>query len=37
VSQITSQAGYASATTFREQFTARRGVPPSDYRSAFKR
>jgi transcriptional regulator GlxA family with amidase domain len=29
--------GYRSAAVFREQFTARRGVAPRDYRRAFSR
>jgi transcriptional regulator GlxA family with amidase domain len=27
--------GYRSAAVFREQFSARRGVAPRDYRRAF--
>jgi transcriptional regulator GlxA family with amidase domain len=35
VEQIAARVGYRSAAVFREQFTARRGVAPRDYRKTF--
>jgi transcriptional regulator GlxA family with amidase domain len=35
IEQIAGQVGYRSAAVFREQFTARRGIPPRDYRRTF--
>jgi transcriptional regulator GlxA family with amidase domain len=35
IERIADQVGYRSAAVFREQFTARRGVPPRDYRRTF--
>jgi transcriptional regulator GlxA family with amidase domain len=37
IEQIASQVGYRSAAVFREQFTARRGLAPRDYRRTFRR
>ena len=37
VEQIAARIGYRSAAVFREQFTARRGLPPRDYRRTFSR
>jgi transcriptional regulator GlxA family with amidase domain len=37
VEQIAARAGYRSAAVFREQFTARRGIAPRDYRKTFSR
>jgi transcriptional regulator GlxA family with amidase domain len=37
IEQIAGMVGYRSAAVFREQFTARRGVAPRDYRRAFSR
>ena len=37
VEQIAARVGYRSAAVFREQFTARRGVAPRDYRRTFAR
>jgi hypothetical protein len=37
IEQIADRVGYRSAAVFREQFTARRGVPPRDYRQTFRR
>lgn len=37
IEQIAGQVGYRSAAVFREQFTARRGIPPRDYRQTFGR
>ncbi|MFF5212123.1 GlxA family transcriptional regulator [Streptosporangium sp. NPDC000396] len=36
VENIAHQVGYRSAAVFREQFALRRGVPPRDYRRAFR-
>ncbi|GAA2801054.1 helix-turn-helix domain-containing protein [Nonomuraea dietziae] len=36
VENIAHHVGYGSAAVFREQFALRRGVPPRDYRRAFK-
>ncbi|MFI9437332.1 MULTISPECIES: GlxA family transcriptional regulator [Streptosporangium] len=36
VESIAHQVGYAGAAVFREQFALRRGVPPRDYRRAFR-
>src|SRR5581483_10274263 len=36
IEQIADRVGYRSAAVFREQFTARRGVPPRDYRQTFR-
>jgi transcriptional regulator GlxA family with amidase domain len=35
VEQIAERVGYRSAAVFREQFAARRGLAPRDYRRAF--
>jgi transcriptional regulator GlxA family with amidase domain len=35
IEQIAGRVGYRSAAVFREQFTARRGVAPRDYRRTF--
>jgi transcriptional regulator GlxA family with amidase domain len=35
VEQIAGQVGFRSAAVFREQFVARRGVAPRDYRRTF--
>jgi hypothetical protein len=35
--RIAELTGYGSAAVLREQFTARRGVPPRDYRRSFAR
>jgi transcriptional regulator GlxA family with amidase domain len=35
VEQIAGRVGYRSAAVFREQFTARRGLAPRDYRRTF--
>src|SRR6185437_16270312 len=35
VEQIAGQVGFRSAAVFREQFAARRGVAPRDYRRTF--
>ena len=35
VEQIADRVGYRSAAVFREQFAARRGLAPRDYRRAF--
>jgi transcriptional regulator GlxA family with amidase domain len=37
VEEIAERVGYRSAAVFREQFTARRGVAPRDYRRTFSR
>jgi transcriptional regulator GlxA family with amidase domain len=37
VEQIAERVGYRSAAVFREQFTARRGLAPRDYRRTFSR
>ncbi len=37
IEQIADRVGYRSAAVFREQFTARRGVAPRDYRRTFSR
>ena len=37
VEQIAERAGYRSAAVFREQFAARRGLAPRDYRRTFSR
>jgi transcriptional regulator GlxA family with amidase domain len=37
VEQIAARVGYRSAAVFREQFAARRGVAPRDYRKTFGR
>lgn len=37
IEQIADRVGYRSAAVFREQFTARRGVAPRDYRRTFRR
>jgi transcriptional regulator GlxA family with amidase domain len=37
VEQIAARVGYRSAAVFREQFTARRGIAPRDYRKTFSR
>src|SRR6266571_676329 len=37
IEQIADQVGYRSAAVFREQFTARRGIAPRDYRRTFRR
>ena len=37
VEQIAARVGYRNAAVFREQFTARRGVAPRDYRRTFSR
>ncbi|MFF5235486.1 GlxA family transcriptional regulator [Dactylosporangium sp. NPDC000521] len=34
--QIAQQAGYSSAAALRQQFLQRRGIPPRDYRRAFR-
>jgi transcriptional regulator GlxA family with amidase domain len=35
VEQIAERVGYRSAAVFREQFAARRGLAPRDYRRTF--
>jgi transcriptional regulator GlxA family with amidase domain len=35
VEEIAERVGYRSAAVFREQFAARRGLPPRDYRRTF--
>ena len=35
IEQIAERVGYRSSAVFREQFTARRGVAPRDYRRTF--
>jgi transcriptional regulator GlxA family with amidase domain len=35
IEQIADRVGYRNASVFREQFTARRGVAPRDYRRTF--
>ena len=35
VEQVAERVGYRSAAVFREQFTARRGLAPRDYRRTF--
>lgn len=35
VERIAAMVGYANTAAFREQFIARRGLPPRDYRRAF--
>jgi len=37
IEQIAARVGYRSAAVFREQFAARRGVAPRDYRKMFAR
>jgi len=37
IEQIAGMVGYRSAAVFREQFAARRGVAPRDYRRSFSR
>ena len=37
VEQIAERVGYRSAAVFREQFAARRGLAPRDYRRTFSR
>jgi transcriptional regulator GlxA family with amidase domain len=37
VEQVAERAGYRSAAVFREQFAARRGLAPRDYRRTFSR
>jgi transcriptional regulator GlxA family with amidase domain len=37
IEQIAARVGYRSAAVFREQFAARRGVAPRDYRKMFDR
>jgi transcriptional regulator GlxA family with amidase domain len=37
VEQIAEQVGYRSSAVFREQFAARRGLAPRDYRRTFSR
>ena len=37
IEQIAARVGYRSAAVFREQFAARRGVAPRDYRKTFDR
>lgn len=37
VEQIAEHVGYRSAAVFREQFSARRGIPPRTYRRTFTR
>jgi transcriptional regulator GlxA family with amidase domain len=37
IEQIAARVGYRSAAVFREQFAARRGVAPRDYRKMFGR
>jgi transcriptional regulator GlxA family with amidase domain len=37
VEQIAERVGYRSASVFREQFAARRGLAPRDYRRTFHR
>ncbi len=37
IEQIAGLVGYRSVAVFREQFIARRGVAPRDYRRAFSR
>jgi len=36
IEQIAGRVGYRNAAGFRDQFTARRGVPPRDYRQTFR-
>ncbi|WP_218177730.1 GlxA family transcriptional regulator [Amycolatopsis australiensis] len=36
IEEVARRVGYTSATVFREQFAARRGVAPRDYRRAFR-
>jgi transcriptional regulator GlxA family with amidase domain len=35
IDQVAQRVGYHNASVFREQFTARRGLPPRDYRRTF--
>jgi transcriptional regulator GlxA family with amidase domain len=35
IEQIAERVGYRTPSVFREQFTARRGLPPRDYRRTF--
>jgi transcriptional regulator GlxA family with amidase domain len=35
IEQIAERVGYRSAAVFREQFAARRGLAPRDYRRTF--
>ena len=37
IEQIAERVGYRNSSWFREQFTARRGLPPRDYRRTFSR
>jgi transcriptional regulator GlxA family with amidase domain len=37
IEEVARRVGYGSAAVFREQFAARRGVAPRDYRRAFTR
>jgi transcriptional regulator GlxA family with amidase domain len=37
IEQIAERVGYRNSSVFREQFTARRGLPPRDYRRTFSR
>jgi transcriptional regulator GlxA family with amidase domain len=37
IEQVADRVGYRSAAVFREQFTARRGIAPRDYRRTFSR